>query len=432
MDQTSQTSEKKVEANRQNAQKSTGPKTPEGKANSRMNALKHGLTAQSLILATEDAEHYDNRLGQWLDDFEPANAAERALIDLAVQSSWKLERANRHERARASERVRHAADEFEAAEQIRAEEIGRRLLHDPLNRCGSAPKDERTLDLLEDWFKNDDPPVLHQKLFKSAKGVDWMLRQWVELSDTVDRSGYWHYNDKFRALRLMGKRPQDAMDEFEIAMIFVACHAAHPGPWPLWDELHQGRLGMDGKPLYMLRTQYLEGFKYEKKENAVLDLKSIVKREMMKLNARKAELDPIHAADKAEAGERALLDGSKETALLHRYQSACERTLLRSIAELAKLQKQRAKEEREEELALKKELEMAKKTSAARTATAAPQQQQQQQQQPAADEEPAVSHAFADLSEQERNEAKYQIRVTPQRAPKPPGPDPGPPQPDAG
>jgi hypothetical protein len=426
MDPAPEISQRKLEANRQNAQKSTGPKTADGKANSRMNALKHGLTAQSLVLPTENAEHYENRVQQWLDDFAPANAAERALIDLAVQSSWKLERANRHERAKASERVRHAVDEFESAEEIRAEELGRRLLHDPINRCASAPKDERTLDMLDDWFKNDDPPVLHQQLFKSANGVDWMLRQWAELSETIDRSGYWHYNDKFRALRLMGKRPQDAMDEFETAMIFVACHAAHPAPWPLWDELHQGRLGMDGKPLYMLRTQYLEGFKYEKKENAVLDLKSIAKRETMKLNARKAELDPIHAADKAEAGERAMFDGSRETELLHRYQTTCERTLTRAIVELAKLQKQRAKEEQEEERALALEQAIKKQPPPART-PAAPEQQQ-----PAADPEPPVSHAFTDLSEQERNEAKYQIGPAPQRTPKPPAQTPRPPQTDAG
>jgi hypothetical protein len=230
----------------------------------------------------------------------------------------------------------------------------------------------------------------------------------------------------------MGKRPQDAMDEFEIAMIFVACHAAHPGPWPLWDELHQGRLGMEGKPLYMLRTQYLEGFKYEKKENAVLDLKSIVKRETMKLNARKAELDPIHAADKAEAGERAMFDGSKDTELLHRYQTTCERTLTRAIVELAKLQKQRVKEEREEERALALEQAMERQGPPVRKPAPSAPQEKQQQQQPSADQEPSMRHAFSDLSERERNEAKYQMGPAPQNAPKPPGQSPRPPQPDAG
>src|SRR5262249_24501899 len=155
------------------------------------------------------------------------------------------------------------------------------------------------------------------------------------------------------------------------------------------------------------------------------DLKSIVKRETMTLNARKAELDPIHAADKAEAGERAIYDGSNETALLHRYQTTCERTLTRAIAELAKLQKQRAKEEREEEWALKLELRMKQQPPPARTPPPTKQQQQQQ----TADPEPPMSHGFPDLSQQQRNEAKYQTGPAPQRAPRPPDPTPRPPQP---
>ena len=50
------TSEKKAEANRRNALKSTGPRTPEGKAAVRLNALKHGLLSQAVLLPGEDEE----------------------------------------------------------------------------------------------------------------------------------------------------------------------------------------------------------------------------------------------------------------------------------------------------------------------------------------------------------------------------------------
>lgn len=50
---------KQIAANRRNAKKSTGPRTPAGKSNVRLNALKHGLTAQSVVLPFEDADAYE-------------------------------------------------------------------------------------------------------------------------------------------------------------------------------------------------------------------------------------------------------------------------------------------------------------------------------------------------------------------------------------
>jgi hypothetical protein len=50
------TSIRQIEANRRNALKSTGPKTQAGKQASRCNAVRHGLTAETVITALEDAE----------------------------------------------------------------------------------------------------------------------------------------------------------------------------------------------------------------------------------------------------------------------------------------------------------------------------------------------------------------------------------------
>ncbi len=56
--------EKQFEANRQNAQKSTGPKTPEGRAAVRLNGVKHGLTAETIVLKGESQADFTNVLAQ--------------------------------------------------------------------------------------------------------------------------------------------------------------------------------------------------------------------------------------------------------------------------------------------------------------------------------------------------------------------------------
>ncbi len=85
-------SEKKIEANRRNAQKSTGPKSEEGKSRSRLNGLKHGMRANLLILPGEDAEAFQARANAWTDDLKPRNDVEQYLVDRAVQASWQLDR----------------------------------------------------------------------------------------------------------------------------------------------------------------------------------------------------------------------------------------------------------------------------------------------------------------------------------------------------
>ena len=92
-------------------------------------------------------------------------------------------------------------------------------------------------------------------------------------------------------------------------MIFAVCHAAHPEPWTLWNECHQARLGIEGKPMWEGRVAYLKGFKMAHPEGASGEIKDIIARETKKLNARRAELEPIHARDRAEAGNLPGLHG---------------------------------------------------------------------------------------------------------------------------
>src|SRR5215212_7639637 len=91
------TSEKKAEANRRNALKSTGPKTPEGKSAVRLNALRHGLRSEEILLPGEDEEALRD-LGQNLrDELQPVGELENLLVDRIIASYWRLRRLGRVE-----------------------------------------------------------------------------------------------------------------------------------------------------------------------------------------------------------------------------------------------------------------------------------------------------------------------------------------------
>ena len=89
------TSEKQIKANRRNARKSTGPKTPEGKAIVRFNALKHGLRSENaLLLPGEDGSALGQLREHICADLMPMGELENLLVDQVVACIWKLRRLN--------------------------------------------------------------------------------------------------------------------------------------------------------------------------------------------------------------------------------------------------------------------------------------------------------------------------------------------------
>jgi hypothetical protein len=87
------TSLKRIEANRANARKSTGPITEEGKQRSRCNAVRHGLTAETVIGALEDAEDYKAFEAAITGDYDAQSAVERELVLRLASLLWRLRRA---------------------------------------------------------------------------------------------------------------------------------------------------------------------------------------------------------------------------------------------------------------------------------------------------------------------------------------------------
>ena len=87
------TSFRQIEANRRNARLSTGPVTEEGKRRSRQNAIRHGLTAETVIDALEDAEDYAAFEMAVTADYDAQIAVERELVLRLASLLWRLRRA---------------------------------------------------------------------------------------------------------------------------------------------------------------------------------------------------------------------------------------------------------------------------------------------------------------------------------------------------
>src|SRR5213596_789135 len=87
------TSYKQIEANRRNARRSTGPVSAEGKLRSRQNAVRHGLTAETVIGALEDAEDYKAFEAAISADYDAQSAVERELVLRLASLLWRLRRA---------------------------------------------------------------------------------------------------------------------------------------------------------------------------------------------------------------------------------------------------------------------------------------------------------------------------------------------------
>jgi ABC-type transporter Mla subunit MlaD len=82
----------RTEINQANSKHSTGPKTEAGKQRSALNALRHGLTGQLVVMPNEDLEAYQHHLKSFTDDYHPKGAAESHLVQALADVSWRLNR----------------------------------------------------------------------------------------------------------------------------------------------------------------------------------------------------------------------------------------------------------------------------------------------------------------------------------------------------
>src|SRR3954453_12495158 len=119
------TSYRQMEANRRNARRSTGPTSREGKQRSRCNAVRHGLTAETVIGALEDAEDYKAFEAAITADYDAQSAVERELVLRLVSLLWRLRRATTMETGLLEIQAEHLR-EFGSARRVQSE--GRKVV----------------------------------------------------------------------------------------------------------------------------------------------------------------------------------------------------------------------------------------------------------------------------------------------------------------
>jgi hypothetical protein len=136
-----------------NAKKLGGPKTPEGKSRSSMNALRHGLSANNLLLPGEDAQQYESHLDGYFTSFAPATLPEAIIVAQLGDLSWRLERLSKLESNRLHARLE---EELEKTNEHRSAFLTRRALQmvnalaESVEAVPTPPKDaNRTRHLLD-------------------------------------------------------------------------------------------------------------------------------------------------------------------------------------------------------------------------------------------------------------------------------------------
>ena len=283
-------SQARIDASRRNGARGRGPTTPEGKAISRQNGLKHGLTGQGVVLAEEDVPEVERRGADLMAQLDPQSPLGRVLVGQLATLSVRMERGARREEQAIAGRVRHAAEDFDRA------------------RLDSAAA---LFDALA-----DSPRENLIGLRRSPEGVDRLIEGWGELRQVLTRSTVlndWDAPHQAMLAHLAGLRPDQARGSRDDSLAMaVRC-----------------------KPSSLADPDYLALSPAERRLWARDRLVERVDREVARLeeHRRTIDLDAIEH-DRRGAADMALFDDSRDGTLSRRYESEARRGFFRALNEL--------------------------------------------------------------------------------------------------
>jgi hypothetical protein len=175
---TIEVSQKRIDANRRNAMRSTGPRTVEGKERSRRNSLVHGLSGGDVVRPEAETAAVAVRATEWSSSLLPVNAFEVGLVETIAAESLRIERCRVEERLARDFRARRAqhcwGDERKASIACLARAIKRK------------------------------PAETAMALATSSPGCDWLIARWRMLGQALDITGQWTEAQDTLALDLLG------------------------------------------------------------------------------------------------------------------------------------------------------------------------------------------------------------------------------------
>jgi hypothetical protein len=330
-------SQAKIDANRRNARRSTGPRTSEGKERARFNALKHGATAQIPVLPGEDPAAFLELVADYKADFNPKTRFERDMVERLALVELQYVRANRVDVARTTEKIMAAANQ--------AESLGQRLFFDRRGPIAAYPNREfhhlqkrtSSADVAED---PDNPARLVKALQSTGPGCRWLLDRWAELRARLEAGECWHSPEKLKAIRLLGQQPVEAALVRDVRDVFQATYVIDPHHSHAFYEL---RCDLDNEALkQQLKTLKGSAIQAERPADAAAAralLLALVDRETGRLRplaeAHRLQEQPTASAQLSPAA----IDNSPEGERLKRYNLACERATHRIYASITKFRK---------------------------------------------------------------------------------------------
>jgi hypothetical protein len=277
-----------LDSNRRNGSLGRGPLSPETKAISCRNGLKHGLAGKGIVVAEGDRAEIDRRIEALAADMRPISAAGIILIAQMATCSVREDNSIRQQLAAIALRVRHAVDEFDEGRIVHAERLFESLGEDPRKNL--------------------------RKLRKSPEGVDRLIDAWRDLRADlgIDPKPEWTAGHLDRAAQLLGLKPRHASNS-HFGALSRAC-------WGDFSSLGEGEcVGLDEPS----RREWARSMLFER-----------IDAEIAGLEAHRETLDfEMIELDRAEAGDRALFDTSKDATLARRYEAEARRGFFKALKE---------------------------------------------------------------------------------------------------